>query len=99
MKNDIDYLLSICSDKDSEQIYIHADLEGIERLERAISFVKSKLLKGECDHVHLYSESWGGNELSESMLEQEVEEGRKQVHHVKLYGWNEEWAANHKLKI
>ena len=32
------------------------------------------------------------------MLAQEREKGCKQVHHVKIYGWTDEWASKLGLK-
>jgi hypothetical protein len=78
-------------------VYIHADLSGIETLEKAISILKRRLAANECAHDHLSSKAWGGHDLTKSMLAQERSAGCKQVHHVKLFGWTEEWTQNHGL--
>ncbi|WP_045857969.1 Imm32 family immunity protein [Teredinibacter purpureus] len=97
MSKNKEYLLSVSTDKDGSQVFIHADINGILALEKSIAFLKRKLAENECDHDHFHSESWAGDELSETMLEQEKEAGCKQVHHVKIYGWNQEWKINHNL--
>lgn len=93
----MDYLLSIACGESGEEVSIHLNIAGIEALEESLALLKAKLIKGECEHDHFHSKSWAGEELSESMLEQEKAERFKQVQHLKLYGWTPEWKSNHKL--
>ena len=90
-------MLSIVVDQAGEVVYLHADLVGLEALERAIASLRKRVANGECQDSHLFSEAWGGAELTESMMPQEQSTGCRQVHHVKLYGWTQEWAYNHGL--
>lgn len=90
-------MLSIATEATGDIVYIHADATGIAELEAVVASLKKGLLAGECPHEHLYSPAWGGNELSETMLNQERDAGCKQVHHVKLYAWSPEWASKHGL--
>jgi len=41
------------------------------------------------------TESWGGDGLTEPVP---IEKDGHIVHHVKIYGWTEEWAKKHGLK-
>jgi len=97
MNENKSYLLSASTEKDGETVYIHADLAGLEKLEKTISFLKKKLLEGECDHDHLMSISWGSDELTETMLPQERSDNCSQVHHIKIYSWTDEWKKKHDL--
>jgi hypothetical protein len=90
-------MLSIAAEPTSDVVYLHADLAGLEALERAISSLRQRVANGECEDRHLFSQAWGGGELTETMLSQEQSSGCKQVHHLKLYGWTDEWAHKHGL--
>lgn len=59
----------------SSEIEIYCDREGLEELKRQLGFLD----RGET-HVHLMSESWAGNELTEE------KQGAKNalVHHLKI---------------
>jgi hypothetical protein len=74
------------------QLAIHADSQGISVLISALDRLKRKIDSGACDHDHLHSDEWAGDELSETMG---CEKDGHIVHHVKLYGWTEEWARKH----
>jgi hypothetical protein len=90
-------VLSAVAEPEGDVIYIHADAAGVAMLEKVVAHLKKGLGDGDCPHDHLMSLSWGGNELTESMLAQERAKGCKQVHHVKVYGWTDEWASRHEL--
>jgi hypothetical protein len=90
-------LLSVATSPEGDVVYIHANKAGLETLARVIERLKTKLEKGECDHDHLFTEEWGGHELTTTMLDPERKEGCKQVHHVKIYSWNDEWKGKHGL--
>lgn len=91
-------MLSLVTEPDGNVVYLHADAAGIAQLERVLSRLKAALANGDCAHDHLHTPAWASDELSESMLGQEREKGCKQVHHLKIYGWTEEWASKHGLK-
>lgn len=90
-------MLSVVSGPGGDVVYIHADLEGLEALERSISALRRHVAEGRCEHDHFFTEAWGGSELSATMLEQERTDRCRQVHHLKLYGWTEEWSEKHGL--
>ena len=66
------YLLSVATEKDGDTVYIHANKKGLEHLSQSIERLLKNIEKNECDHDHLFTEAWGSNELTESMLEQFV---------------------------
>lgn len=90
-------MLSVVTEPDGDVVYVHADAAGVVQLEELVAYLKKKIEAGECPHDHLRSESWAGSELTETMLAQEKIKGCKQVHHVKVYGWTDEWASKHGL--
>ncbi len=94
MKKDKEHLLCFVID-DNDQLFIHADAAGIDLLMRSLSHIRKKIDENNCDHDHLMTESWGGWELTEPAACKK--EGRI-IHHVKIYGWTEEWAQKHQLK-
>ena len=90
-------MLSVVTEASGDVVYIHADLAGIAKLEKTIAFLKQALEAGKCEHDHLFSEAWGGWELTQTMLEGERASNCRQVHHVKLYAWSDEWREKHAL--
>ncbi|MBV9216201.1 MAG: immunity protein 32 [Acidobacteria bacterium] len=87
-------LLAFVSDEKNEQLYLHLDLAGVNILLNELGQIKKGLEKNECPHGHLFSVDWGGWELSLSDMT-DTDNGGAPVHHVKIYGWNEEWAEKH----
>lgn len=90
------HLLSFVADSTGMAVTIHADLSGVELLINQLQLLRTRLLENDCPHIHLFSPVSGGNELSVAMLKDQPNEVH-QVCHVKMYGWNEEWAKRHGL--
>lgn len=90
-------LLSATTTPDGDVVYIHADLSGLKKLQETINSMIENLESDTCDHDHLRSEDWAGYELTTTMLEYERLNKCKQVHHIKLYAWNEESKVKHGL--
>ena len=90
-------MLSIVAEPTGDVVYVHADSEGLEVLERAVAALRESVAQGKCEHDHLFTEVCGGSELTETMLVQERRAGCTQVHHLKLYGWTDEWSKKHGL--
>ena len=67
--------------KDSEQIEIHANQQGLDTLIRDLTRLRDAS-QGP-DHVHLFTEAWGGHPLTQKR--QGARNGL--VHHVKIYKW------------
>ena len=77
------YLLTI-EKEDEEVIHIHANKKGLQLLKKEI---ENLLSKDTSDHTHLFTESWGGNELTEK-LPHENRIGI--INHLKIFKWNDE---------
>jgi hypothetical protein len=91
------YLLSLSSSPDGDEVNLHADSEGLAILIEQLKSLKNALESDEAPHSHLMSESWGMNDLTESMLNSERKDGCRQVQHIKLYAWSKEWKTKHDL--
>jgi hypothetical protein len=87
-------MLSFAFDGEGK-VSIHADTAGLDLLIASLSKVRAGVIKGECEHDHLFTEAWGGTELSQKALEKDGEV----AHHVKIYGWTDEWAKKHGLAV
>jgi hypothetical protein len=90
-------MISIVTSAEGDIVHVHADKQGLSLLERAVAQLRLSAEKGDCGHEHLFSASWGGRELSETALGEERLAGYRQVHHLKLFGWTDEWARRHEL--
>jgi hypothetical protein len=93
MKNQ-DHLLCFVADEEG-QLFIHADASGLDLLIRNLGNLRKRIDESECDHDHLMTKSWGSHELTEPHA---CEKDGKIIHHVKIYGWTEEWARKHGMK-
>lgn len=80
-QNKLDYLLTFEWDMNKETLEIHGNRKGLEKLK---SVVESLLAKPDCDHTHLMTNTWGGEELSnkKQCAENEI------INHVKIFKWN-----------
>ena len=90
---EVEYVLCFVTDKDG-QLFIHADRQGLAHLIRSLQSIEKKVEAGVCEHDHLMTDAWAGNELSEK---QGIQKGEL-IHHVKIFGWTEEWAKKHDFK-
>lgn len=86
-----DHILSFATDKEGDQVFIHADVAGLDHLIRSLSLIRQKVAGGSCDHDHMMTDAWGGCELTEFAPDAEAHT----IHHVKLYGWTPEWIQKH----
>jgi hypothetical protein len=93
-----EHLLSFVTDQDGNQVFIHADKAGLEYLIQELTRLKKGIEDNDCPHSHFFSAEWGGDSLSLSKLE-DLPDEVNQVHHVKIYGWTEEWREKHKLSM
>ena len=75
-------LIFECDDA-SETVLISGDAEGLRYLARMLEQLASRAEEGILAHDHLYSEAWGGYELSEAA---ERPPNAIAVNHVKIYG-------------
>lgn len=91
-----EHLLSIVTDEDGTQVFMHLDLAGVNYLLTELIQLKEELENNRCPHTHLFTREWGGEELTVTKLSKQDDE-KNQVHHLKMYGWNNEWKVKHKL--
>jgi hypothetical protein len=92
------HLLSFVTNDSGDQVTIHADLAGISLLIEELLSLPEQLELNECPHTHLFSQAWEGqDELTTTKLGHQKMESVV-VEHVKINGWNEEWAVRHGLK-
>jgi len=89
-------LLSFVTDSSGAMVSIHADLEGVKFLIAELESIRESLEENDCPHTHLFVTD-DGTELTGTKLHNQPNE-ENIVHHVKIYGWNEEWAVKHNLK-
>jgi hypothetical protein len=88
-----DHILSFATDNDGDQLFIHADVKGLDHLIRSLTHIRKKVDENYCEHEHLMTDAWGGRELSERSMQ----DGTNLIHHVKIYGWTPEWVQKHGL--
>ena len=88
-----DHVLNFATDKDGNQLFIHADAKGLDYLIRSLAHIRQKLDDDICEHSHLMTDAWAGSELSERGMA----DGIHTIHHVKIYGWTPEWIQKHCL--
>jgi len=94
--SDSKHLLSFVTSDCGRMVSIHADLSGLSLLIEQLTTLRDLVSEGDCPHTHLFS--WAGDdELTKSKLENQSQEVNI-VDHVKIYGWNDEWAVKHGLR-
>ena len=59
-----DYLLTFELSKDGDELFIHADDEGLLYLASELTILARDAKNGQKDHRHLISDAWAGSELS-----------------------------------
>ena len=94
----VQHVLSFVTNENGTKVSIHADLGGISRLIEELEFLRDMLRKNDCPHVHLFAGDALGDSLSTTKLHNHPDEVNV-VHHVKIYGWNDEWAVRHQLRL
>ncbi len=91
-------MIAFVTNPKSGEVFIHADFEGLAEMERLFGALKNGGGADDCPHSHLFGPTSGGDELAETMLDQEQDAGCISIAHVKIYGWTDEWARKHGLK-
>jgi hypothetical protein len=91
-----DHLLSFVANTSGTFLSIHLDLRGVEFLIEELQQLRLQLLENDCPHTHLCTPDCAGDELTSAKLENQPGEDHI-VQHVKIYGWNDEWARRHRL--
>lgn len=69
--------------EENEAVFIHGDLKGLKSLAKNIQSIIDNLENGKQGHEHLFTEDFGGCELSNETQS----ETSKIINHVKIFGW------------
>lgn len=91
-----EHLLSLVTSENGDQVFLHVDLAGVTKLISELNYIRKELEEKDCPHSHLFSEDWGGWELTATKLKDQKDEINL-VHHLKIYGWSEEWKNKYDL--
>ena len=86
MAND---LLTFELDQDNDQLFIHGDPNGLRRFAEQLLSIADSAEQANFPHTHMFTEEWGGNELSS----EPQESNHRCLNHVKIYGWPDERGA------
>jgi hypothetical protein len=91
------YLMSFVTDATGTYVAVHLDLQGVNNLISELEGLKRQLELNDCPHAHLMADTGPPNGLTSTKIASQKDEVNS-VYHVKIYGWNEEWAHKHGLK-
>jgi hypothetical protein len=91
------HLISIAVDPVGRQMYLHLDKAGLDHLLDELHSLRDALEHDEAPHTHLFGPSNGSDELSETMLSSESDEGCFSIIHLKVYAWSDDWHMKHCL--
>lgn len=92
--NPVEHVLTLVV-KDNNELFLHADGAGLDVLIKSLQDLRRSIDEGKCDHDHMLTESWGEGSLTESMG---CEAEGHVIHHLKVFGWTDEWAEKHGFK-
>ena len=81
----MNYLLTFELGKEADHLLIHGNAKGLRFLANMLEELAAKAERGDAEHHHLFTEEWGGNELSSEP--QSTDGAVKLLNHVKVYGW------------
>ncbi len=84
-------VLCLVTDKNG-QVFLHADAKGLDMLIKSLQQIRKKIDENICDHNHFMTEAWGGSELTEI---RSLDRDWHICHHLKVFGWTDEWAKKH----
>jgi len=87
------YLLSFVTDDSGCMVSMHLDLNGVDYFLESLKDIRELLIANDCPHTHLFA----NDELTSTKLTNQKNESNI-VEHVKIYGWNDEWAKKHNLR-
>jgi len=76
-----DYLLSFEFDDNGQELFIHGDQKGLERLCDMVSKLVDHTKDGHFNHDHWMTPEWSGHELSSKNM------GGHVINQVKIYCW------------
>lgn len=71
---------------DRDELEVHMDAEGLDVLIANLQQIRNGMAREGQQHVHMFVEDWGGDELSSESVSSD---DMKIVKKVTLYGWPE----------
>lgn len=77
-----DYLLTFELSEQKDEVHICTDITGLDSLIQQLTRLREKMKTEESEHCHLFTEEWGGFELSSESQIGEI------INHVKVISWN-----------
>ena len=77
------HLLTFEVSEEGEQLFVHADPEGLRILSSTLNQLVAHAVTSPQTHLHLMTESWGGDELTEEPQASDT----RLIHKVTLYAW------------
>ena len=80
----MDHLLRIELAPDGDELSIFGDPEGLRLLAQDLERLAELAEHGRHEHTHLFTEQWGGSELSGAS--DESDSTRRIIQHLKVYG-------------
>ena len=87
--SDPDHLLCLTTSASGDEVFLHADAAGLDRLLRSLTSLRDKLAQNQSDHDHLKTPEWAGDELSTApSLNSE-----RAVQHFKIWAWTPDITA------
>jgi len=85
----VDHLLTFVKDPNSDEIFMHIDVQGLDFLIGELQEIREGLVEDRFDHDHFFTPDWAGWQLSNIMPEFEKKAGSTLIHHLKIYGWSD----------
>lgn len=77
-----DHLLTFELGKEKDELHICTDVNGLDFLIEQLSRLRERMKTQDSEHLHLFTEEWGGFELSSESQVGEI------INHVKIISWN-----------
>ncbi|MBP6002623.1 MAG: immunity protein 32 [Pyrinomonadaceae bacterium] len=77
-----DYLLTFELSEEKDELHVCTDVGGLDFLIEQLSRLRDRMQTEESEHIHFFTEEWGGFELSSESQIGEI------INHVKIISWN-----------
>ena len=77
-----EHLLTFELSEEKDELHVCADVNGLDFLIQQLSRLREQMQTEESEHVDLFTEEWGGLELSSESQIGEI------INHVKIISWN-----------
>ena len=92
--NNPDHLLSLTTSASGDEVFLHADAAGLDKLIRSLTSLRDKLRHNQSDHDHLKTPGWAGDELSTAPARND----ERAVQHFRIWAWTPDKVREQGLK-